>query len=196
MYNKQRGFTLVELLVVVSVIALLLAIAVPSLGKARNYARQTACKSQLHNVALAFRMYLDDNHNTMPPAAGTPWSFTDPAVIASPRPALIQFLGLYLSVSSTELASVNKKCYCKALSCPGDKRDGTPQYYFKIQQSSYAYNEMLGGRILDKAAFRSTIKTSDMEAMGDFDAFHGTKGTLGSFNYLFADCHVGDRKGY
>ena len=50
--------------------------------------------------------------------------------------------------------------------------------------------------MLDKTAFRSHSKDKDMEILGDFDAFHGTKGALGSYNYLFADCHVGDRKGY
>ncbi|MHB1157855.1 MAG: type II secretion system protein, partial [Phycisphaerales bacterium] len=70
-----HGFTLVELLVVVSIIALLLAVLLPALGKAKRAAKLTVCTSQLHQIGLAFVMYSQDNNN-IPPAAwteGKPW---------------------------------------------------------------------------------------------------------------------------
>jgi Tfp pilus assembly protein PilE len=216
-YKTQR--TLVELLVVIGIITVLLGILVPSLGKVRQIARRTMCKAQLHSVAQAFRMYLDDNRNTMPPAASMPWKFSSAqpwevkrdSDIFSGRPSIVKFLGTYLSVSGNELAEADgKKCYAKVLACPGDARGGVSKFYFKIQQSSYWYRESLGNQMLDKTAFRRHSPLKDMEIMGDFDAFHGSKLTveagerygenleppIGSYNYLFGDCHVGDRKGF
>ncbi|MDO8303419.1 MAG: hypothetical protein Q7T18_09265, partial [Sedimentisphaerales bacterium] len=142
------------------------------------------CKAQLHDIALAFRMYLDDNHNTMPPAAAVPWKFSSAQPwdvkrdidILSDKPALVKFLGAYVSVSSSNVAEASgKKCYAKVLACPADNRDGISKYYFKIQQSSYWYREQLGNRMLDRTAFRSHSPLKDLEIIGDFDAFHGAK---------------------
>jgi len=55
-----RGFTLVELLVVISIIALLLAILLPGLSKAKEAARSVQCMSGQHQSMLAIRMYSDD----------------------------------------------------------------------------------------------------------------------------------------
>ena len=56
-----RGFTLVELLVVIAVIALLMSILLPALNIAVIQARDVVCRSNLHQWALVWRMYTDDN---------------------------------------------------------------------------------------------------------------------------------------
>ena len=57
----KRGFTLIELLVVIAIIALLLAILMPAMRKAKEFARETTCKSNQRSIGLAILMYLGDN---------------------------------------------------------------------------------------------------------------------------------------
>lgn len=56
---RPAGFTLVELLLVVAIIALLIAILLPALRAARVAAGRAKCSSNVHQVALAWNMYLD-----------------------------------------------------------------------------------------------------------------------------------------
>jgi len=60
-----HGFTLVELLVVISIIALLVSILMPALGRAREQARSVECLSNLHRIALSVVFYSDDNDDQM-----------------------------------------------------------------------------------------------------------------------------------
>jgi prepilin-type N-terminal cleavage/methylation domain-containing protein/prepilin-type processing-associated H-X9-DG protein len=63
--SPSNGFTLIELLVVVAIIALLIAILLPSLGKARENARITVCGTHLRQIAAANLMYIDQNGGSM-----------------------------------------------------------------------------------------------------------------------------------
>jgi prepilin-type N-terminal cleavage/methylation domain-containing protein len=62
----NTGFTLVELLVVVSIIALLIAILLPSLRRARDQARQAKCMANLHSIGLGVRAYSEDFNQIAP----------------------------------------------------------------------------------------------------------------------------------
>jgi len=59
---KKNAFTLIELLVVVAIIALLMAILMPSLQRVRKQAQAVACQSHLKQMGLTFTLYVEDNN--------------------------------------------------------------------------------------------------------------------------------------
>ena len=64
--SSRRAFTLIELLVVIGIIAILLAILLPTLGRAREFAQRAECGSNLRQLMLAVRQYSVDNDGFIP----------------------------------------------------------------------------------------------------------------------------------
>jgi prepilin-type N-terminal cleavage/methylation domain-containing protein/prepilin-type processing-associated H-X9-DG protein len=62
---KRTGFTLVELLIVIAVMAIIAALLFPTFAQAREKARQTACLSNLHQISLACELYTQDYDDTL-----------------------------------------------------------------------------------------------------------------------------------
>jgi len=67
--NNQRGFTLIELMIVVAIIAILAGILIPNFTHARAQAQTAACEANLREIATAFELYYADNQQ-YPAAAG------------------------------------------------------------------------------------------------------------------------------
>jgi prepilin-type N-terminal cleavage/methylation domain-containing protein len=64
----RRGFTMIELLVVISIIAILAAILFPVFAQARESARRSTCRANLHQIGMALNLYARDHDGRFPPS--------------------------------------------------------------------------------------------------------------------------------
>jgi len=129
--HNRKGFTLIELLVVVAIIALLIAILLPSLGKARELANRAQCAANITGTLKAYVVYAQDQGDCFPMTAYTGsgyvvnFSSTDTGTNQS-GPALTQMQNPSATVSQGNPASclwilcIQGSTSTKSLQCKSD----------------------------------------------------------------------------
>ena len=113
--RPSRGFTLIELCVVVAVVAVLVGLLLPALSNAKRKGHQTTCRSNLKQIGLAIQMYTDDHEEYLP---GPVWSGVRPDYHKNYSQDLLWFiasdLGLAPPSDDIKLATI--------MVCPGYRR--------------------------------------------------------------------------
>jgi prepilin-type N-terminal cleavage/methylation domain-containing protein len=154
----RLAFTLLELLVVIAIIAILAALLLPALSAAKVRAQTAGCLNNTRQLAIAWRIYVDDNNGTLarnlPRAvAGNQATWAQQNVGANNN--LTQGL-LYPYVLSRAVYH-----------CPGDtsQSNGVPQ------QLSYSMNGWMGGRTMNQQpysepSYRTYVRESEIAAIG------------------------------
>ncbi|MFQ5489818.1 MAG: prepilin-type N-terminal cleavage/methylation domain-containing protein [Phycisphaerae bacterium] len=162
--SLPSGFTLVELLVVVSILALLVAMLLPSLSGARDQAKAAVCASGIRQIALANTMYAGDHRQRYCPGAADlattnlhRWHGTRDQPGQPFRAAggpLVPYLGSEQGIR-----------VCPSLRIGGSDADPA---HFERNCGGYGYNQAFLGRVLDPVGFGFfKLVTDRLGAMAD-----------------------------
>ena len=188
--SRRNGFTLVELLCVIGIIALLSTLMMPQLEMARSRAQSIQCASNLHQIGVSVNLYLADHDNMYPyiepgkPGSGLADPYANyPDLQAQAKTVLDTFQ--------------NYGVTDKILQCPADllllgvnsnySKYGTSYYWNPVDDGDPSGSIQLARRF----GLRPATQLSRIRQIGDFTPVHKLNSqSVGKTNMLYADGHV------
>ena len=166
----KRGFTLIEMLVTIGVIAVLAAITIPQLSRMKAQSVSAKCSGQLRQIGIAINLYAGDHQLRLPVMVPARESLDD---FDPDLPPMDVALAEYLSDEAV-------------FHCPGDHG---PESLWKTTGTSYFWNSTLNGQPMGDVDFLGISKTEHgIPMISDKENFHQNVGD--EVNILYADGHV------
>ena len=141
---RTSGFTLVELLVVIAVIAILAAMLLPVLSAAKKRAAQATCVNNLKQLGLGMKMYVDDNDDTFPGIASGLYGYHSEDWIYWRTNA-----ALYPSFEKSPIVSQVTSANRSLFRCPLDRSDVARLSQADALNGPYLYSYSFNGYGLD-----------------------------------------------
>jgi prepilin-type N-terminal cleavage/methylation domain-containing protein/prepilin-type processing-associated H-X9-DG protein len=189
---RRNAFTLVELLVVIGIIGLLIGIMTPVLGRARRVAARTLCATNLRQIGVCVRAYLNDSNDV--------FFYLGVTNLPSIAPDTPTFWGILRGYGAE-----NPEMF----KCPADKprnfqeerkSPNEGKAYFATEGSSYQFTDnprILGHNVAEVARQMTehgsmTVAENQIPLVKDFQGFHAKMGQENAANYLYLDGHVTD----
>ena len=167
----KGGFTLVELLVTISIIAVLAGLLLAAVHASKARAVKIACISNLRQIGLALNLYVEENGFRMPHCTMAPGA--DPPVAGEESmPSIRDVLASHLD---------GGEVFC----CPADPE----KKYFLREGLSYEWQSVaINGLKVDERTF--DILGFQRFIMMDYDNFHGAAGEPTAKNYLYLNARA------
>jgi prepilin-type N-terminal cleavage/methylation domain-containing protein/prepilin-type processing-associated H-X9-DG protein len=214
-HGGRRGFSLVELLVVIATLSLLLAILLPALSQARHQARRAACAANLRQVGVAIHLYADDFAGSIPfGPSGRPVTGSNFYTVTGNVTSLLSLedgapvgLGLLLSSYLSHQPTV---LFCPGADQPSEAQEQLARVGSAQAQSDYYYRHA-SVALLTGTPERYHVRLSDLgrnneghrisalvadvqflahSSLAAFQVKTRTSHQRAASNVLFADGHV------
>ncbi len=208
MRRQMEKFTLIELLTVISIIAILAAMLLPALGKAREKVRQIACGNNMRTFQTGLSLYTDDYQGCFPPSfVATPYAiWTDLSAVyvqnGASRLTQASLLKLACPSSLTSLIgrfgsdavnycrySINSDIYPYSSGTWADFYTPNAGKISNIRKASASFSLLCPEVVLNR---RWGLKGNNLR-FGNAECIYGNP-HIGSVNIAFIDGHTGSQK--